>query len=733
MSSTFKKPSIFSGLKLSGLDFFRNPRHLWALVLLGAAVGMGLVTFFILQGVSFDTMQSVLWVLLADGVIFFALCILIVQQLQKLWRERRENMAGSKLHVRLSLLFGAVAVTPTIIMAVFSIIFFHFGIQNWFSTKVKTGLSEAVMVAQSYLEEHKNVVARDAFLMAEDLKSNKNRLSQDPARLSEALTVFAKVRSLTEAIIFDEEHKVLGKTYLTFALEFEPIPQAAVSEANKGEVGIVTSKYGDRVRALIKIGDNPSLYLFVGRAVDPKVLGHLKKTEEVVQDYTLLEGRRIGYEWVLTLLFGLVGILLLLVSVWVGLVVASQIIRPIGPLINAAKRIGEGHLDARVDEQAQTDELGSLSKSFNQMATELQYKQTELLTVNQKLDERRRFIEATMARVSAGVMGLNAKGQIGFSNQRASEILQRDLGQKMGLALIKIMPEIQVLLQEAVENPNHIAAVQNKFHLKNGTVFLSLQAVADFQDNVLQGFVVTFDDITDLMQAQKQAAWSDVARRIAHEIKNPLTPIQLSAERLKRKYLPEVKTDPKIFEECINTIVRQVNHIGQMVTEFSTFARMPLPMLKVQDILPICQQVMDLQQQAYPAITFKINMPESPILVNLDAQQMSQALLNLVKNALESIEAKHKQDKEFGGIIKLSVHEEEESVMLEILDNGLGLPEKNIDQLMEPYVTTRAEGTGLGLAIVQKIISDHQGTITLSNRARQSGAVVKIVLPRERS
>ena len=719
------------GLKLSGLDFFRNPRHLWVLVLLGAAMGMGLLTFFILRGISFDTIQSILWVLVADGVVFLVLCALITQNLIKLWRERRENMVGSKLHVRFSLLFGAVAVTPTIVMAVFSIIFFHFGIQNWFSTKVKTGLSEAVMVAQAYLQEHKVVVERDAVGMGEDLKSNMK--SQNPAPLNEALTVFAKVRSLTEAIVFDEEHKVLGKTYLTFALEFEPIPQAAVSEANKGNVGIVTSKYGDRVRALVRIAENPNLYLFVGRAVDPKVLGHLRKTEEVVQDYALLEGKRIGYEWVLTLLFGLVGILLLLVSVWVGLVVASQIIRPIGSLINAAKRIGEGHLDVRVDEQAQTDELGSLSKSFNQMATELQYKQTELLTVNQQLDERRRFIEATMARVSAGVMGLNAKGQIGFANQRASEILQRDLMEKNGLSLLKMMPEIQSLLQAAVENPNHIAAAQNKVHLNNGTVVLSLQAVADFQDNMLRGFVVTFDDITDLMQAQKQAAWSDVARRIAHEIKNPLTPIQLSAERLKRKYLPEVKTDPKIFEECINTIVRQVNHIGQMVTEFSTFARMPLPMMKVQNILPIFQQVMDLQQQAYPAIAFKVNMPESPVLVNLDAQQISQALLNLVKNALESIDTKHKQNKDFGGVIKLSVREEDESVLVEILDNGLGLPEKNIDQLMEPYVTTRAEGTGLGLAIVQKIITDHQGSITLSNRPRQSGAVIKIVLPRERA
>lgn len=735
MSSPFKKPSIFSDLKFSSLDFFLNPRHLWGLVLLGAALGMGLLTFFILRGISFDNMQSILWVLVMDGVIFLALCILIARHLVKLWHERKGNMAGSKLHVRLSLLFGALAVTPTIIMAVFSIIFFHFGIQNWFSTKVKTGLSEAVAVAQSYLQEHKNVVVRDAYLMAEDLKSHMKRepLHHNRPRFNEVLTVLSRVRSLTEAIVFDENNKVLGKTELTFALEFEPIPQASVVEANQGQIGVMTSIYKDRVRALIKVAEHPNLYLYVGRAVDPKVLGHLKKSEEVVQDYALLEGKRIGYEWVLTLLFGLVGILLLLISVWVGLVVAGQIIRPIGPLIDAAKRIGEGRLDARVDEQAQTDELGSLSRSFNQMATELQFKQTQLLKVNQQLDERRRFIEATMARVSAGVIGLNAKGKIGFANQRASEILQRDFAKQYDALFSKTMPEIQPLLQEAVENPNHIAVEQVRAHVKDRTLVLNLQVMADFQDKTLLGFVVTLDDITDLIQAQKQAAWSDVARRIAHEIKNPLTPIQLSAERLKRKYLPEIKTDPKVFEECINTIVRQVNHIGQMVTEFSTFARMPLPMMKIQDLLPICQQVINLQGQAYPQITFKLTMPNHPVLVNLDAQQMSQALLNLVKNAIESIDAKHRNHKDTDGIIKLSVREDGESVVLEILDNGLGFPEKNIDQLMEPYVTTRAEGTGLGLAIVKKIISDHQGAIALSNRARQSGAVVKIVLPREKT
>lgn len=730
MSLIFKKPSILSDLKFSSLDFFRNPRHLWSLVLLGATLGMGLLTFFILSGISFDNIRSVLWLLVADGVIFLALCVLIAQHLVNLWRERKKNMAGSKLHVRLSLLFGAVAVTPTIVMAVFSIIFFHFGIQNWFSTKVKMGLSEAVTVAQSYLQEHENVVERDVFFMARDLKPHMDLLTQNPAKFNEILTAFSKVRSLTEAIVFDGEHKVLGKTHLTFALEFEPIPQSLMAKANEDEVGHMTSIYRDRVRALIKINEEPNIYLFVGRAVDPKVLGHLKKSEEVVQDYTLLEGKRISYEWVLTLLFGLVGILLLLISVWVGLVVASQIIRPIGPLIDAAKRIGEGHLDARVDDQAQADELGSLSKSFNQMATELQFKQSQILKVNQQLDERRRFIEATMARVSAGVVGLNAKRQIGFSNQRASEILHQDLLKKDGMFLVKIMPNIKILLDEAVGNPNHIAAAQVQCRLKNKTLFLNLQAVADLQGDKLQGFVVTLDDITDLIQAQKQAAWSDVARRIAHEIKNPLTPIQLAAERLRRKYLPQIQQDPKLFEECINTIIRQVSHIGQMVTEFSTFARMPLPMLKMQDLLPICQQVMDLQQQAYPHVTFKVMMPDHPILLNLDAQQMSQALLNLVKNAIESIDAKHKKDKDFHGIIKLSMHEIDNQVHIEILDNGLGFPKKDIEHLVEPYVTTRAEGTGLGLAIVKKIIADHQGTITLSNRTRQQGAVVKIVLPR---
>ncbi len=664
--------------------------------------------------------------LLLNLVLVVPLCGIIFWKVAQVWAERRRGLAGSRLHVRLVLLFGLVAVIPTIIVAVFSYLLFSFGVQAWFSERVRTAVTESLVVAEAYLHEHQNTIRADVGSMAADLERDSQFLIMEPQRFGQMVAAQAALRSLTEAVVFDGEGRILARSGLTASLELEPVPEGAMQQANAGNIAVLTSDNDDRVRALVKLPEFGEVYLYVGRFIDPTVIAHMQQTQSAVAQYQKLEGERSQFQYALSVLFLVVGLLLLTGAVWAGLTFATRMARPISSLAAAAEQVRAGDLSARVPEGDSEDEFGSLSRAFNRMTHQLETQRSELVAANRQLDERRRFTETVLSGVSAGVIGLDQAGRINLPNRSASLLLATDLDQCVGQELIVAVPEMAGLFDEAKRRPERLAQAQIELTRNHRSQTLLVRIAAERADGEVKGYVATFDDITELVSAQRKAAWADVARRIAHEIKNPLTPIQLSAERLKRKYTREIANDPETFTNLSDTIIRHVGDIGRMVDEFSSFARMPAPLMREEDLVELVRQAVFLQRTSTPEIRFAVDVPDRAPLF-CDARQVSQALINLLKNAAESIQGRDAASSP--GEIAVQVNAGPQQIVVTVADNGRGLPADGRERLTEPYVTTRAKGTGLGLAIVKKIMEDHRGELLLEDR-EGGGARVRLVFNR---
>jgi two-component system nitrogen regulation sensor histidine kinase NtrY len=699
------------------------------LALAVAAILSGAATYAALRGLwPFDGRPHLDQLfLLLNLILVLPLVAIVAWRIVQVWAERRRGLAGSRLHIRMVVLFSLLAVIPTIIVAVFSYMLFSFGVQAWFSERVRTALSQSLAVAEAYLHEHQETLRADVVSMASDLNREATFLSVNPARLNQIVNAQAALRSLTEAVVFNGQGRILARSGFSLALELEPVPQWALDQARNGDVAVLTSDTDDRVRALIRLERFGDVYLYVGRFIDPVVLSHVKQTQSAVAQYDKLEGERSEYQVAFSMVFFAVGLLLLTGAVLVGLSFATKLARPVSSLIAAAEQVRGGDLTARVPEGDTDEEFSSLSRAFNRMTNQLQSQQSELIEANRQLDQRRRFTETVLSGVSAGVVGLDQDGRINLPNRPASVLLEAELDQRIGEELAEVVPEMASLIGEAARRPERLAQSQVQLVRRGRTYTLLVRIAAERLDNEVKGYVVTFDDVTELLSAQRKAAWADVARRIAHEIKNPLTPIQLSAERLKRKYLRQISSDPEIFTSCTDTIIRHVGDIGRMVDEFSSFARMPAPLFKDEDVNEIVRQTAFLQRTATPEIRFDLDLPTSPLRFSCDSRQVSQALVNILKNAAESIHARD------GGAppghILVRAREDGRQVTITVEDNGRGLPQDGRDRLTEPYVTTRVKGTGLGLAIVKKIMEDHHGELVLEDR-EEGGARVKLAFNR---
>ncbi|MBV8493383.1 MAG: PAS domain-containing sensor histidine kinase [Alphaproteobacteria bacterium] len=704
-----------------------------AIALASAALASGLATYLALTGAPpFGPRPTlVLSLLNLDLVLLLALAAVVAKRLFEVRAERRRNLAGSRLQVRLVGLFSLIAVLPTIIVAVFSYLFFSFGVESWFSDKVRTAISESVAVADAYVREHQQAIRADALAMAADLDRSAGTLQLNPQYLAPVLTAQAAMRGLTEAAVVDRRGTMLARTGLAFALGFEDVSQDALRRANQGEVVIMTNDQDERVRALVRLGEFSDLYLYVGRFIEPRVLAHRDEVHLAAAQYERLEGQRSGFQITFAVIYILVALLFLAAAISIGIHFAAQLGDPISRLMGAAERIRAGDLAARVPEGEKDDELVSLSRAFNRMTYQIQSQQRELIEANRQLDDRRRFTETVLTGVSAGVIGLDRDGRINLPNRSASALLGTDLDLSIGEHLAEVVPEMADLLGEAARRPDRRAQGQLQLARNNSTRTLLVRIAAEQDETGISGFVVTFDDITELLSAQRKAAWADIARRIAHEIKNPLTPIQLSAERLRRKYSREIKKDADTFRICTDTIIRHVEDIGRLVDEFSSFARMPTPVLKPEDLTMIVEQAVFLQRTAHPDIAFETHLASRPIPLRCDARLVSQALINILKNAIESIEGRIVEGRPTpSGWVEVSVGEAGGRVSVIVEDNGKGLPQQHRERLTEPYVTTRSKGTGLGLAIVKKIMEDHQGELLLEDR-EAGGARVTLVFAGE--
>jgi two-component system nitrogen regulation sensor histidine kinase NtrY len=675
--------------------------------------------------------RTILILLNVNLVLILVLSALVLRRLVELWMERRRGSAGSRLHVRLAALFSVVAVAPVILVALFSALFLNLGIESWFSERVRTALDESLLVAEAYVAEHKQIIRADVLAMAQDINRVALQLRNNPTRLNNFVATQAALRSLTEAMVLRRDGRILARTGLTFALSMGPAPEETMKEADEGGVVILTSDGEDRVRAMVRLDGFVDSYLFVGRFVEPTVIGHMTRTQDAVSQYQRLEGQRSDIQITFSLIFSVVALLLLLVAVWVGLTVATRLVRPISGLVAAAEQVRVGNLKARVPEGLEDDEIGILSRAFNRMTGQLEGQRRELIEANRQIDARRRFTESVLSGVSAGVIGLDAQGKIELPNRSALELLETTTSALVGQMLAEAVPEMTFLMRQAEARPERRASGQVTVVRAGRARTLQVRISAERRADETEGFVVTFDDISALVVAQRAAAWSDVARRIAHEIKNPLTPIQLSAERLKRKYQQEISSDPKIFASCTDTIVRRVADIGRMVDEFTAFARIPTPVLKHEDVVAVARETMVLHDVAHPEISFDSNFPPHAVRVRCDRRQLGQALTNLIQNAIDAIGGREMPaggESLPPGKICVSIKEDADSVYIEVIDNGRGLPNEERERLVEPYVTTRAKGTGLGLAIVKKIMEDHGGELLL-DELRGGGARICLILP----
>ena len=731
---------------------------------LALAVGallLGIATFSVLSdGSPFGPTRPgvVVGLVLVNLSVLVLLGTSLAGRLVRVWAERRRGSAGSRLHVRLVLLFGVVAVVPAILVAGFAALFFNLGIQAWFSDRVRTALEASLAASRAYLQEHRNNIRADALAMANDLNRAAVLLPDNGLAFARVLATHTALRGLTEAIVFEPTlNRVIAHAGLSTGFVLDPPPAWAIETAREGDVAVLPGELEGRVRAIVSLDPVSGLMLLIGRPVDPSVIEHMQRTEAAVTAYEQLDRNRSGLQITFVMIFAIAALLVLLAAVLIGLVIANQLARPIARLIVAAERVRAGDLSTRVEEGAVDEEMSSLARAFNRMTNQLAAQRAELMQAYRQIDERRRFTETVLAGVSAGVVGLEADGRINLPNRRASELLGIELDAAIGLPLPAVLPEFAPLLEAVRQNGVATAERDRVAEIRIGPpsnrrtllahIGVELQGQGEHRE--VAGYVLTFDDITELLAAQRKAAWADVARRIAHEINNPLTPIQLSAERLKRRYLKEVQSDPDTFRACTDTIVRQVGDIRRMVDEFSAFARMPQPVMRPEDLSQVVRDALVLQRDAHPEIAYEVALPDAAPMVPCDRRLLGQALTNLLQNAADAIAMRVQAEageggggptalrapSEVVGHIRVCVEPGEEQVAIAVEDDGIGLPAGDErERLTEPYVTHKAKGTGLGLAIVKKIMEDHGGRLALEDRLQGSapgggGARAVLILP----
>lgn len=716
-----------------------------ALGLVLLAVFLGSFTYMLLTGLTpfAPSRILILTLLISNLSIVLVLFALIIWRVFRIITARVSGRAGAKLHARMVTMFAIVAVMPAIIVAVFAAVTLNRGLDTWFSERIQLIISNAQQVAEAYLTEHDHVLRGDVLAMANDLDRAAAFLRDNPQRFQQILTAQAALRSLPAALLINNTGKIIAEAKAPVSPNVTlPTPEQFAS-ADEGGAVLSTEGEQNQIRALVRLSAYDGTYLYVARFVDARVLDHLEQTREAVNEYQSLEKRRITFQVTFALIYVAVALITLLAAIWLGLWAANRIVDPISKLVQASERVSQGDLTALVDVVGTGDELDALSSSFNRMTGQLSAQRKDLIEANKELDERRQFTEAVLSGVSAGVLGIDRDGIVNHANRTSLRFFNRQEGDMIDHDLTLTVPEMAHVVQQAQLNPERVTQEQVVIFRNGQERTLNVRISSEVTGNGHGDLVLTFDDITELVRAQRTSAWADVARRIAHEIKNPLTPIQLSAERLRRKYGREITTDPEIFEQCTETIIRQVNDIGRMVDEFSSFARMPTATMKPVAVNEILRQSVFLQRVAFPDIDYQMVMPSEDIILECDSRLLSQALINILKNAAEAIRGHDAEDqkidehasreKTIQGRIEAKLVKDGNDVIFMVTDSGCGLPETDRTRLTEPYMTTRTKGTGLGLAIVNKVMEDHAGTLMLTDAPAsegwESGARVTLTFP----
>ncbi|MFD1703954.1 ATP-binding protein [Methylopila henanensis] len=700
-----------------------------------AALLSALVTFVVLTG-RFDiepTEEATRIAVYVNASFVGLLLLIILWEARAFWIARRRGQAGSQIHGRLVGLFSIVAVTPAALLAIFAVVTLDRGFDSWFSTRVREIVDNSLVVARAYLNEHARSIRGEILAMANDVNRARPLFDNDRARFVEFFTAQATIRGLPEAQLMRPDGTVVERAAIKIGREFPRPPLVDVQGAAADEPTLLAPGRQNAIGAVLKLSAYDDLILFVARPVDPRANSYLRLVEQGAEEYSALTLRRPRIQATFALLYLVVALSLLLAAIWFGLAFANRLVSPIRRLITAADQVSQGNLYVQVPvKRKQGGDLGGLAETFNKMTSELRSQRNELVDAAEQIDSRRRFTEAMLAGVSAGVIGIDPSGRVTLMNRTAEKLLGAREAGLLGLPLGEAAPELSPLVEAAVGGAQRLVQGQVTIMRGGRERTVNVRFTTETSSAEEHGYVVTLDDITELVAAQRTSAWADVARRIAHEIKNPLTPIQLSAERIRRKYGKVIVEEREVFDQCTDTIIRQVDDIKRMVDEFSSFARMPKPTIEEEDLAKVVKQGVFMMRVGYPDIRIELSGADEPAIARFDRRLISQAVTNIVKNATESVHAVP-EDVRGEGRIDVSVRRDGDLAVIEVVDNGTGLPVENRQRLLEPYMTTREKGTGLGLAIVGKIMEEHGGGVELQDAPGVAsggrGAMVRLWFP----
>jgi two-component system nitrogen regulation sensor histidine kinase NtrY len=686
-------------------------------LVVGFALVSALTTFLVLSGATpvAPVHEVVVGVFIINGLLILLLLIIVAFEAAVLIRARRKGVAAAGLHVRIVSLFSIVAALPAVLVAVIATATLERGLEPWFSDRMRDVIFKSVEVADAYTTGQCRSLGREIRLLADDLGRAKTAYDADRRWFESFLTARATALGLPVVWIMKPPDTVLVRANIDVLRDASKPNADAFEDAESSPEPICVLPSTGRVfGALMKLPSYDGAYLYVAREVDPLAVEFPAVARGAAVEYLGIDARRKGVQIAFASMYALISVILLLSAIWLGLNFANGLVAPIRRMIHATDQVSSGNFYVQVPIRRAEGDLAHLGETFNKMTAELRRQRDGLVTASEVIDRRRRFTETVLSGVSSGVLGIDGDGHVTISN-RSAEALLGGGGRLLGEPVPRAVPEIAGFVSDALTSRQRLSSTQVSITRGGRERMVNIRATRE-GDGAGAGLVVTLDDITDLVSAQRTAAWADVARRIAHEIKNPLTPIQLSAERIRRKFGRIIVDDKEIFDQCTATIVRQVEDIRRMVDEFSSFARMPKPSPARDDIVETVRQVAFLMRVGNPEIEMTDNLPESPVLAHFDRRLISQALTNVIKNATEAVEAVPAEERGKGRIEIGFERTQDGRIVIDILDNGKGLPIDQRQKLLEPYMTTRDGGTGLGLAIVGKILEDHGGGIELLDR-----------------
>jgi two-component system, NtrC family, nitrogen regulation sensor histidine kinase NtrY len=702
----------------------RSLLRLLAPIAIGLALVSAFLTFVVLTGLTHiePTREVAVSFILMNGATILVLVGIILREVWQVMQARRRGRAAARLHVQIVSLFSIMAVLPAVLVAIVANVTIERGLDRLFSGPTREVIENSLIIARAYMQEHAQLIRGDILGMANDIGRARPLYDQDRQSFREFLTASAASRNLPGAMLIDKDRHVLESAETGIPLAFAAPPADFLSNVNENEPEIAVLPEQNYVAALIRLRAFNDTFLYVARQLDPHVVDQLKQTEASVAEYAEIEARRLGVQVNFALIFAVIALTILMASILLGLNFANSLVTPIRRLMGAAHMVSTGDLHVQVPVLRSEGDLAQLGETFNKMTQELRTQRDELVNASDLIDSRRRFIEAVLSSASAGIIGVDASGSVGILNRSAEKLIGHAESETLDHPLSDVLPELDEMMKTARESTQRLVQGQITINRDGHERNLSVRVTAEQTSQTRDSYIITLDDITELVSAQRTSAWADVARRIAHEIKNPLTPIQLSAERIRRKFGKSIVEDKAVFEQCTDTIVRQVDDIRRMVDEFSRFARMPKPVIEGEDVADTVRQAVFLMRVGHPDVEIEADVKEEPLRAKFDRRLISQALTNIVKNAAEAIEAVPAEELGRGRIDVIAAREKDD-IVIDVIDNGIGLPKVSRARLLEPYVTTREKGTGLGLAIVGRVLQDHGGRIELHDASEMRPGV----------